>query len=79
MAIAPFPLIDMSGPPRERGRQYGSQAAGRVGRSVEYYVAQLAASGVTWPRAKALATDYIPLIERFSPAYLDEMRGIAEG
>jgi isopenicillin-N N-acyltransferase-like protein len=69
----------MSGPPRERGRQYGRQAADRVGRSVDYYVAQLAASGVAWPRAKALAADYIPLIEGFSPAYLDEMRGIAEG
>ncbi|MGH6619145.1 MAG: C45 family autoproteolytic acyltransferase/hydrolase [Alphaproteobacteria bacterium] len=79
MTTAPFPLIEMSGPPRERGRQYGSQAADRVGRSVDYYVVQLAASGVAWPRAKALAADYIPLIERFSPAYLDEMRGIAEG
>lgn len=79
MQIVPFPLVEMSGPPRERGRQYGQQAADRVGRSVDYYVAQLAAAGIGWPRAKALAADYVPLIENFSPAYLEEMRGVAEG
>jgi isopenicillin-N N-acyltransferase-like protein len=79
MKIAPFPLIDMSGPPRERGRQYGQQAADRVNRSVDYYVAQLDAAGVPWARAKALAADYVPLIEDFSADYLAEMRGIAEG
>jgi isopenicillin-N N-acyltransferase-like protein len=79
MTIAPFPLIEMSGPPRERGRQYGEQAKDRVRRSVDYYAAQLAASGVAWPRAKELVAGYLPVIEGFSPAFLDEMRGIAEG
>ena len=79
MQIAPFPLIEMSGPPRERGQQYGGQAADRIGRSVEYYVAQLEAAGVAWPRAKALAADYVPLIRDFSPDYIEEMRGIADG
>lgn len=79
MQITPFPLVEMSGPPRERGRQYGAQATDRIGRSVDYYVAQLAAAGIDWPAAKALAAEYIPLIEAFSPSQLDEMRGIAEG
>lgn len=79
MQITPFPLIEMSGPPRERGRQYGVQAADRIGRSVDYYVAQLEAAGIDWPGAKTLAADYMPLIEGFSPSQLEEMRGIAEG
>jgi isopenicillin-N N-acyltransferase-like protein len=29
--VAPFPLIEIAGPPRERGRQYGRQAAARLG------------------------------------------------
>ena len=32
--IEPFPLIEVSGPPRERGRQYGQQAATRIARGV---------------------------------------------
>lgn len=79
MTFAPFPLVEMSGPPRERGRQYGQQAADRVNRSVDYYVTQLEKAGLAWPRAKALAADYTPLIEAFSPDHLEEMRGIAEG
>lgn len=79
MTIAPFPLIEMSGPPRERGRQYGTQAAERVGRSVAYYADQLQAAGIDWARAKSLAAGYLPLIQDFSPAYVEEMRGIAEG
>ena len=28
--VEPFPLIEISGPPRERGREYGQKAAGRI-------------------------------------------------
>jgi isopenicillin-N N-acyltransferase-like protein len=77
--VEPFPLIEVSGPPRERGRQYGRQAAARIARGVEHYAAQLARMQVTWPAVRGLVQDYLPEIERFDPAYLDEMRGIAEG
>jgi isopenicillin-N N-acyltransferase-like protein len=75
----PFPLIEVSGPPRERGRQYGGQAASRIARGVELYAEQLARMKVDWPAIRGLVQDYLPEIERFDPAYLDEMRGIAEG
>ena len=39
--IEPFPLVEIEGPPRERGRQYGRQAATRIARGVEYYAEQL--------------------------------------
>jgi isopenicillin-N N-acyltransferase-like protein len=78
-AAEPFPLIEVSGPPRERGRQYGHAAAARIRLGVEHYTAQLAAAGCAWPAIRGLVHDYLPRIEAFEPAYLEEMRGIAEG
>lgn len=77
--IEPCPLIEISGLPRERGRQYGAQAAGRIAKGVSHYAAQLQAMGLGWPEIRALVDDYLPVIERFEPAYVEEMRGIAEG
>ncbi|MEQ8816975.1 MAG: C45 family peptidase [Thalassobaculum sp.] len=77
--VEPCPLIDVSGPPRERGRQYGAQAAGRIAKGVSHYSDQLRGMGLGWPEIRALVDDYLPVIERFEPAYVDEMRGIAEG
>src|SRR6266851_1171750 len=75
----PFPLIEVSGSPRERGRQYGEQAAGRIALGVEHYATQLARSACDWPTIRGLVHDYVPKIEAFEPAYVEEMRGIAEG
>ncbi len=77
--IAPFPLIEVSGPPRVRGRQYGEQAASRIALGVEHYTAQLARSSCDWPTIRGLVQDYLPRIAAFEPAYVEEMRGIAEG
>jgi len=74
-----FPLIEVSGPPRERGRQYGRQAAGRIALGVEHYTGQLARSSCDWPTIRGLVQDYLPQIDAFEPAYVEEMRGIAEG
>jgi len=77
--VEPFPLIEVAGPPRERGRQYGRQAAGRIRRGAAHYTGQLAKLALDARAIGALVADYLPAIERFDPAYLDEMRGIAEG
>jgi isopenicillin-N N-acyltransferase-like protein len=77
-ALEPFPLIEVSGPPRERGRQYGRAAAGRIRLGVEHYTAQLGGPA-RWPAIQALVHGYLPTIEAFEPAYVEEMRGIAEG
>jgi isopenicillin-N N-acyltransferase-like protein len=74
-----FPLIEVFGRPRERGRQYGAQAAGRIALGVEHYTAQLARSACDWPTIRGLVQDYVPQIAAFDPAYVEEMRGIAEG
>ena len=78
-AAEPFPLIEVSGPPRERGRQYGRAAAARIRLGVEHYTAQLGAAAFAWPAVRELVHAYLPRIEAFEPAYVEERRGIAEG
>ncbi|MEZ0168025.1 C45 family autoproteolytic acyltransferase/hydolase [Microvirga sp. TS319] len=75
----PCPLIEVSGAPRERGRQYGEQAAGRVRLGIEHYSSQIAGQKPFKDDIAALVDKFLPAIDRFDPTYLEEMRGIAEG
>lgn len=78
-AVAPFPLIELSGPPEARGEAYGRQAAERVRRSLGHYHAQVVQGGLDAGRIHALARAFVPRIEAFDCAYVAEMRGIARG
>lgn len=78
-APTPFPLIDLAGPPRERGRQYGDAAAARIHRSAEIYLTAFEKQKLGATQVRALVETLVPIIDRFEPAYLEEMRGIAEG
>ncbi|QRM34268.1 C45 family peptidase [Microvirga sp. VF16] len=73
------PLVEVSGGPRERGRQYGEQAADRVRLGIEHYSSQLGRNDLTSDGIKQLVQRFEPTIARFDPTYLEEMRGIAEG
>jgi isopenicillin-N N-acyltransferase-like protein len=75
----PAPLIEVSGPPRERGRQYGEQAATRIRRGIAHYAEQLGRDGLDWPGIARLASGFEPEIARFDAGFPEEMRGIAEG
>jgi isopenicillin-N N-acyltransferase-like protein len=77
--VEPFPLIEISGPPRERGRQYGQKAAGRIKKGTTHYFAQLKELSLDAKGVAELVRDYLPVIEEFEPSYIEEMRGIAEG
>ncbi len=77
--VPPAPLIEISGSPRERGRQYGEQAKARIVRGIEHYSAQLEGNKLGWPDIQAIVTSFEPSIAAFEPSYLDEMKGIAEG
>ena len=77
--VPPAPFIDVSGPPRERGRQYGEQAKARIKRGIEHYTVQLETSKLGWPDIRAIVDTYEPTIAAFEPAYIEEMKGIAEG
>jgi isopenicillin-N N-acyltransferase-like protein len=77
--MKPFPFISIRGEPRDRGRQYGTQARDRIAKGIGHYEAQVARYDLSTRDIAGLVEDYRPIVERFEPAYIDEMRGIAEG
>jgi isopenicillin-N N-acyltransferase-like protein len=79
MDYAPFPLIELSGSAHERGRQHGRAVPGRIERGIRMYTESLLKNGVDWKELERRAEAMVPVIETFDPAYLEEMRGIAEG
>ena len=79
MEYAPFPLIDLAGGPRERGRQHGKAAPEQIKRGIAMYADALLKSGVDWKELERRAEALVPTVEAFDPAYVEEMRGIAEG
>jgi isopenicillin-N N-acyltransferase like protein len=77
--LEPFPFVTVSGSPYDRGHQHGSAVAERVQRSARFYSGQLNALGSS-PAARAeLIDEFRRTIADFDEAYLDEMRGIADG
>jgi isopenicillin-N N-acyltransferase like protein len=74
------PRIRVAGTHYERGRQYGAQARVQVHLSVQAYERVFAHyAGWDWPAVRRAAAAFEAPIAAFRPAYLDEMRGIAEG
>ena len=61
---APFPLIDLSGSPRERGRSHGKAAADRLRRGARMYAESLLKSGVDWKELERRAEAMVPTIEQ---------------
>ena len=78
-AVQAFPLIDLSGGPLERGRSYGRQARQRIHASIAHYKLQATRNALDDAGIAAVVRSYLPLVERFEPRYVEEMRGIAEG
>lgn len=78
MAV-PAPLIEISGPPRERGRQYGAQAAARIRLGIAHYSGQLGTTGLDSAGIREIALSFEAQVARFDADMAEEMRGIAEG
>ncbi|GAB5467540.1 MAG: C45 family autoproteolytic acyltransferase/hydolase [Rhodospirillales bacterium] len=76
---AAFPLVSVSGPPLERGRQYGRQAGERIAVSVSIYAAAFASAEVDWGVVQGRAKAFLPRLEAYDGALAEEIRGIAEG
>ncbi len=74
-----FPLIEVSGSPHERGRQYGAQTEARIRKGIGHYGAQLRKLRLEPAGVAALVGAYLPRIRDFDESYIDEMRGIAAG
>jgi isopenicillin-N N-acyltransferase-like protein len=79
MNTTPFPLIEVSGAPFDRGVQYGRQAAARIHKGASHYLEQLKAMSLSPGDISRLVEDFVPYIDAFDPNYVVEMRGIAEG
>lgn len=77
--VEPCPLIEISGPPRERGRQYGAAAVARIRRGLDVYGAHLGELALGDTSIASLVAEFLPTIAAFDASYIDEMRGIAEG
>jgi isopenicillin-N N-acyltransferase like protein len=72
--------VRVEGTSYQRGRQYGRQAAARVRLSVQAYQQTFAHfAGWDWPAVRREALRFEAPIGEFRPAYLDELRGIADG
>ena len=72
--------VRVEGTSYQRGRQYGRQAAARVRLSVQAYQQAFAYyAGWDWPTVRREALRFEAPIGEFRPAYLDELRGIADG
>jgi len=77
---APLPLIEISGPPRKRGRAYGEQAREQVRASLGYYrEAMTGPAGLSWEEVTGRAAQWRPAVGEFAPDLLEEVVGIAEG
>jgi isopenicillin-N N-acyltransferase like protein len=75
-----IPRVRVEGTGYDRGRQYGAQARARVRRSVQAYQQVFAYyAGWDWPTVRRAAAGFEAPIADFRPAYLEEMRGIADG
>jgi isopenicillin-N N-acyltransferase-like protein len=72
--------VRVEGTSYQRGRQYGTQAGARVRLSVQAYQQAFAHyAGWDWPTVRREAARFEAPIGKFRPAYLEEMRGIADG
>jgi isopenicillin-N N-acyltransferase-like protein len=72
--------VRVEGTSYQRGRQYGRQAAARIRLSVQAYQQTFAHfAGWDWPAVRREAARFEAPIGKVMPAYLEELRGIADG
>ncbi|WP_066416030.1 hypothetical protein [Halorubrum aethiopicum] len=77
--MAEFERLVLTGTPRERGIEHGERFAEEVAANVETYRERFAHEGVDIDALREQAAEYVEYVERESPDYAAEMRGIAEG
>ena len=75
----PSRLIELSGPPHERGLKYGREAASEIKAGISHYAAQVKGLDLSDDDLKRVVDSYLPKIEAFEPRYVEEMRGVAKG
>src|SRR5580692_5866944 len=71
-----FPLIEVAGSPFEMGYQHGKQAEPLIRRYLAWIVKF---TGMDLAVLRPNAMRFLPYIQRLSPAYVQEIHGLAEG
>ncbi|SMO82849.1 C45 family autoproteolytic acyltransferase/hydolase [Halorubrum cibi] len=74
-----FERLVLTGTPRERGIEHGEHFADEVAANVETYRERFSHEGVDVDALREQAAEYVEYIDRESPDYAAEMRGVAEG
>jgi predicted choloylglycine hydrolase len=76
-------VIELAGSPRELGLAHGEELRSTIGDGLRKWFAEIETrrriTGEAYVASFLAATDFIPSIETFTPALLEEVRGIAEG
>lgn len=73
-------ILEVTGSPRERGRQYGEGASDLISVAIDYYAEALGQqTGMSWAAITDSVSKWLPISEQLAPHLLEEMRGIAEG
>lgn len=80
MAPRTLPLVEISGTPVDRGRQYGEAVRPQLHAALAYYEEAFGqAAGLTWDQVTARAARWRQPVGSYAPHLLEEMRGIADG
>ncbi|MFH9294197.1 C45 family autoproteolytic acyltransferase/hydolase [Streptomyces sp. NPDC017520] len=75
-----LPVIEISGSPLERGRQYGEAVRPQLHAALGYYEEAFGRSaGLTWDKVTARAARWLEPVSAYAPHLVEEMRGIADG
>jgi len=74
-----IPLLRVEGDAYACGLAHGRRFAREIADNLETYLSRFAAAGLVRDQAFAKAQQWLKAITAESPAYADEMRGIAEG
>ncbi|GAB7355033.1 hypothetical protein MBLNU459_g5633t1 [Dothideomycetes sp. NU459] len=73
-------VISCCGTPYEIGYKHGHEAKTEVGRSIDFYAGLFKQTAkLDWPKVREIASEYEPALRKKWPAYLEEMRGLADG
>lgn len=79
-AARSLPVVEISGTPLERGRQYGEAVRPLLHASLAYYEEAFGRSaGLTWEKVTARAARWLAPVTAYAPHLVEEMRGIADG
>ena len=83
MALFKMRVLELSGTPRERGRQHGEELREPIGRHYDLYRENIeqdtGLSSQEYLDQFLANTNFLPAAEKYAPDLLDELRGIAEG